>query len=140
MTFKQIIEAFELNPKKLFLIDGIGAILSAFLLGIVLVKLERFFEIPASTLYLLAVLPICFALYDGYCYRKGNDKIAQSLKTIAVMNLLYCCLSFGFMVYHFEILTNLGCVYLLIEILIVLLLSALEIKVANRLISKEEII
>ena len=43
MKFKDVITKAELNPKKLFLIDAYGAILSAFLFGVVLVKFEEIF-------------------------------------------------------------------------------------------------
>ena len=60
-------------PKVLFLVDGLGALLSAFLLGFVLVRLERVFGIPPDALYLLATVPCLFALYDFYCLRSIND-------------------------------------------------------------------
>ena len=40
----------NLTPKKLFLIDGIGAVLSAFLLGVVLVKLQSLIGMPTNHL------------------------------------------------------------------------------------------
>ncbi|MFT5777318.1 MAG: putative flippase GtrA [Crocinitomicaceae bacterium] len=129
--FQKTIEKIESNPKKLFLIDGFGAILSAFLLGFVLVKLEKLVGIPTSTLYFLAALPICFALYDFYCYQKESDKLGQFLKAIALLNLVYCCLSIGIAFYHFGTLTNLGWTYILIEVLIVITLAILELKVAK---------
>ncbi|WP_341214489.1 hypothetical protein [uncultured Wocania sp.] len=131
--FSQIIKSIKTNPKKLFLIDGLGAIMSAFLLGIVLVKLERFFGIPSSTLYILAILPIFFAVYDFYSFRKVKTELSKFLKGIAVMNLLYCCLSIGFAFYHSATLTNLGWSYLILEILIVITLAIVELRVANRL-------
>jgi hypothetical protein len=131
--FNQAIESIKTNPNKLFLIDGLGAILSAFLLGVVLVKLERFFGIPSSTLYFLAVLPIFFAVYDFYCYKKERNKLGKFLKGIAIMNLLYCCLSIGFVLYHSITITSLGWTYVTLEILIVITLAIVELRVANRL-------
>ncbi len=72
MPLKHLILKAKLNPKKLFLIDGFGTILSAFLLGVILVKFEIIFGIPISVLYILAIIPIFFAAYDFYCYRKRN--------------------------------------------------------------------
>jgi len=133
LLFNQIIKRFELNPKKLFLVDGFGAILTAFLLGIVLVKLERFFGIPSSALYFLATLPIFFAIYDFYCYKKGNDKPGIMLKRIAIMNLLYCCVSIGFAIYHNQEIKLFGWIYILNEVVIIVLLAIIELSVANRL-------
>ncbi|MDY7396672.1 hypothetical protein UMM65_15590 [Aureibaculum sp. 2210JD6-5] len=122
------------NPKKLFLIDGLGAILSAFLLGVVLVKWKIYFGFPTSTLYFLASFPIIFALYDFYCYLKGNDVQGQFLKGIGVMNLFYCCISIGFAFNHYRTITNLGWTYILIEVLIVASLAILELKVGKKVI------
>lgn len=136
MLFNHIIETLVPNPKKLFLIDGIGAILSALALGLVLVKLEKFFGIPSSALYVLATFPMIFATYDMYCYRKKSDKLGQFLRIIAVINLLYCCLSIGFVFYHFDAITAMGWAYILTEILIIITLATIELRVANQLLQK----
>lgn len=117
--------------RKYFLLDGFGAILSALLLGIVLVKLERIFGIPKSTLYFLAVLPCFFALYDFYCYFQIQKNLRRFLKGIAIVNLLYCCLSIGFAFYHFQQITSLGWVYIIIEVLIVISIAIAELKVVK---------
>ncbi|QCK16135.1 hypothetical protein [Mangrovivirga cuniculi] len=129
----QLIIKIESNPKQLFLLDGSGAILSAFLLGVVLVQFETIFGIPASTLYFLAAIPVFFALYDIISYRKDLAKTANLLKGIAVMNLHYCCLSIGLAAYHQDTITLFGWAYIISEVLIVITLSIIEIKVAKRL-------
>ncbi len=131
--FKKATSLFYENPKKLFLIDGLGAISSAFLLGIILVKLEAIFGIPASTLYLLAAFPVLFAIYDFFSYRTEKSNYAGLLKGIAIFNMLYCFLSIGFAVFHFDIITLWGWAYILGEVLIVVLLAIIELRVANRL-------
>ena len=136
MPLNKLITKAEANPQKLFLIDGLGALLSAFLLGIVLANFESFFGIPASTLYLLAVLPLFFALYDFYCYRKIKDQSSRFLKGIVVINLLYCGLSIGCALYHLEQITAFGWAYIVGEVLIVITLALIEFGTANRLISK----
>jgi hypothetical protein len=96
------------DANKLFLIDGVGALVSAFLLAVVLVQLESYFGIPSSALYFLAVFPVFFAIYDFYCFYNVRNKLDRLLKGIAVANLLYCCLSLGVLFYHLETLTWLG--------------------------------
>lgn len=121
------------TPKQLFLIDAVGALLSAFLLGIVLVKLESFFGIPRSALYLLAAIPCFFALYDLLCYILARQKTAGLLRGIAYANILYCCLSIGLAFYHVASITIFGWLYILGEILIVVFLARLELKTANKI-------
>lgn len=111
MSFKHLIMKAEENPNKLFLIDGFGAILSAFLLGIVLVKFERIFGIPSRILYFLSIIPIFFSIYDFYCFQKKLENIGLFLKIIAVLNLIYCCLSFTLVFYHFKTISGLGWIY-----------------------------
>lgn len=133
---KRILESLKSNPKKLFLIDGWGALLSAFLLGVVLVRLEDIFGIPSSVLYILAVPPVFFAIYDFYCFRKLNNQVGVFLKGIAVMNILYCCLSIGLALYHHPVLTVLGWGYIIAEVMIVFVLAFFELKMARELMRK----
>ena len=133
MKFEDLITKAELNPKKLFLIDGFGAILSAFLLGVVLVKFEEIFGIPTSVLYFLATIPIFFVIYDVFCYQK-HLKIGLLLKGIAVLNMLYCCISIGLISYHFSSITILGWTYIIVEIILVSFLAMIEFRVGKRII------
>ncbi len=128
MFFEQIINKVTMNPKQLFLIDGLGAVLSAFLLGVVLVRFENFIGMPQKTLYLLAILPCIFAFYDFFCYLRVKEYRKPYLKVIAFSNLVYCFISIGFLFRHRQELTNLGWVYFLLEILIILILVVIELK------------
>lgn len=123
---------FQLSPRQVFLIDGLGALLSAFLLGIVLVQFESIFGIPPSALYILAIIPCFFAWYDWYCYRLKGTELAPYLKGMAWMNISYCILSLSFAFYHIESITTLGWLYISGEIIIVLFLAAMELKVARQ--------
>lgn len=121
----------SLEPKQLFLLDGLGALLSAFLLGVVLVRLENVFGIPKSTLYFLAFLPCLFAVYDFYCYLRIKENYKPFLKGIAFINLLYCCISIGFAFHHEDTLTSFGWAYIILEIVIVVALAIVELRVSN---------
>ncbi|MCB0620776.1 MAG: hypothetical protein KDC32_07565 [Saprospiraceae bacterium] len=121
-----------MSVKSLFLLDAAGALLSAFLLGMVLVEFEAMFGIPANTLYFLASLPCLFAVYDLYCYRAAPADIAVFLKRIAFANLGYCLLSLALACHHREELTGLGWTYILLEIVVVALLASFELRTAFR--------
>lgn len=134
MIFEKAIHKFSSNPKQLFLVDGFGALLSIFLLGFVLVKLEPIFGIPKNTLYFLAFLPCLFTIYDFYCYTKLKNKRSIYLKGIAYANLIYCILSIALALFHFDKITYLGWGYIAIEILILIYLATLEIKTAHKIV------
>lgn len=139
MIFQQLVDRISLNPKRLFWVDAFGAILSAFLLGVVLVKLESVFGIPAKTLYFLAFLPAVFVLYDFYCLIRVKENIGLFLKGIAYINLVYCCISFGLAFYHYKKITYMGWSYVLLEICILIALASLEFRTAE-LTSKNNIV
>lgn len=131
MNITRILAWGNSHPKKLFLIDGLGALLSAVLLGIVLVRLESVFGIPQPTLYFLASLPCLFAIFDFYCYLKLKENFGKFLRMIAFAHLQYCCLSIGLMIFHREQVTILGWIYILGESLIVGALAIFELRVAR---------
>ncbi len=126
-----IIERFKTNPKKLLIIDGVGAIISAFLLGVVLVKFENIFGIPKQTLYILASLPVLFAIYDLYAFKQENNKIYMFIKNIALLNILYCFILIGFAFYHIETIKFFGWIYIIVEIFIVAILASIELKISR---------
>lgn len=117
-----------LHPKKLFILDGLGALLSAFLLGIVLVKLEPYFGMPSKELYFLASIAVIFMIYDYICYWKVQENWRPFLKAIAIANLIYCCISIVIVCYSYNQLTHLGLVYFLLEIIIILIIVTIELK------------
>lgn len=120
------------NPKTFFIIDGLGALLSAFLLGVVLVQFESSFGMPKESLYFLAFLPCLFALYDLVCYLKVQKNELLFLRGIAIANLFYCCFSVGFVVKDYAQLTNLGLAYFILELIVVLILASIQLKVSFR--------
>ena len=63
---KQMID--RINPYKLFLVDGLGAMYSAAMLGLVLARFEKIFGMPKSTLYPLAFLALLFSVYSFGCF------------------------------------------------------------------------
>jgi len=123
------------NVKRLFLLDVAGALLSAILLGIVLVQLDWLIGIPRPTLHLLAAIPCFFAVYDMYCYFKIEKDIGKFLKGIAIMNILYCCLSIILAFLHFQEMLFLGWVYIIVEVIIVVSLAVFELRVASAYVS-----
>lgn len=130
---QETLKKLSIEPKKLFLIDGLGALVSAFLLGVILVQLESIFGIPRNTLYFLAFLPCLFAVYDFYSYHRIEKNIDSFLKGIAIINLIYCCISIGLAFYHHQSITYLGWGYIILEILIVIVLVYIEWEVAARI-------
>lgn len=119
-----------LNPKKTFLIDALGALLSAFLLGVVLVSFEEFFGMPKQVLYYLAFTSSLFAVYSFLCYLKTPENWPNYLRAIAILNIFYCFVTAGLIVQFFQQLTIFGIIYFACEILLILNLVSIELKLA----------
>jgi hypothetical protein len=122
----------NLTPKKLFLIDGMGAVLTALLLSQLLARLIPVFGMPRAILYPLAGIAACFAAYSFTCHLLIKQNWAPFLRGIAVANTLYCLTTLGCVIYLWDSLTWLGIAYFIGEILIVMTLVRAEIKMSQK--------
>lgn len=121
----------HITPKRIFLIDGTGAIISATLLGYVLVIYNEYIGMPISTLKFLSSIAAVFAIYSitNFFILKSNP--SYYIRLIAIANTIYCLTTLSLMVYHFQTLTILGIVYFLGEIFIIIGIVKLEMKVSK---------
>ncbi len=119
-----------LTPKQLFLIDGVGALISALALGVVLPIFQHYFGVPISSLVLLASAPVLFVIYDLVCYFSSAG--GSALKLIAFANLGYCLLSVSLLSNHFYALTTLAFIYFSLELVIVFLLAVIELRASAK--------
>ncbi len=122
-----------MNPSKIFLIDGIGACISALFLGLLLPTFEAYFGMQKNVLYGLATVASILAIYSLSCYFFKVKNGRLFLKIAAFANILYCCISLILMLYFYQKLTILGLAYFLLEKIVVLILVIFEIKtIKNR--------
>ncbi len=115
------------NPKRLFLLDSIGAFLTAFLLGVILTRFEAYFGMPGKVLYPLSILACVFGLYSMGCYVWVRSHWRPFLKAIALANLGYCLLTIGLVVSLYPSLTILGILYFSGELIVVGVLIYIEL-------------
>ena len=119
----------RVDEKNIFLIDGLGALVSVFFLGVALPALEEIIGMPTHILYLLTVAPALFFGFDMYCFlypRRANEK---GLLAIIGANAIYCLVSSGVVIQHFDLLTGWGLLYFLGEILTLIALIVFEARV-----------
>jgi len=120
------------TAKRLFLVDAIGALVTIFFLGIVLVQLQSYVGMPKAVLYVLVIAPCIFAVYSFSCYFFLKSDWGKYLKVVALGNLSYCVATIYLMYCHFEKLTTLGLVYFLGEIVVIIVLVYFELQSASR--------
>ncbi len=121
----------KLSSRELFLVDGVGAIVTALLLSLLLARYESVFGMPVPVLYALAEVATGLAVYALLCYKLLRNIWRPYLKGIAAMNTLYCFATALLVIKHYASLTWLGMAYFIVEIGIILTLVKLELKMAN---------
>lgn len=126
-----------LHPKKLFLIDSLGGLLSAFLLGVALTRFETTFGMPQKVLYMLSFIACVFAIYSFLNYWRMKENWRPYMKILASENLLYCCLTIALAISCYQQLTQLRFTYFVLEIVVIILLVVIELKTASTLIREK---
>lgn len=121
------------KPNMLFLIDSIGAIFTAFFLFVVMRQFNGYFGMPKTVLTYLAVIAICFCIYSTACFIFLKAIWVPFIWLIGIANLLYCVLTTGLLIKYYPLLTIMGTIYFLIEILIICGLSYVELNVAKKI-------
>jgi hypothetical protein len=132
----KLIKYFSENQKKLFLIDSIGAFMTAFSLFVILRQFNVYFGMPRNELTYLSVIAVFFGIYSAACFLFLKGRFIPFIKFIGIANLIYCGLTFGLLIKYYHLMTIIGTTYFLIEIVIICLLSFVELNVATR--SKEK--
>ena len=121
------------KPKTLFLIDSLGAIVTGFILFVIMRQLNEYIGMPIIVLTYLSIIAICFCIYSTACFLFLKERWTPFIRLIGVANLLYCALTIGLLIKHYSLLTIIGIIYFLIEIVIICGLSYVELNVATEI-------
>lgn len=118
--------------QRIFLIDGIGALLTAFLLLVFIRSMPHVFGVPAALIFSLAATAGIFAIYSFSCHFVFKTKKPIFLRILAILNMLYCMATTIFALLLNESTTTVGVIYFTGEILLILSLSYLEFRLAQK--------
>lgn len=116
------------QPKAIFLIDGLGAFLSAAMLFIIFKFFVSAFGLDAGILRLLATIALMISCLSLSIYFLVTDNLSVLLRTIGIINLAYCFLTMAIVIFHLSELSVVAVIYFFVEIIIILLLAILELK------------
>jgi hypothetical protein len=122
-----IVDKLIPGTKRIFLIDALGAVLTAFFLGIILAGLKDYFGMPVVILYFLSIVAFFYAAYSFCCYFFISKSWRPYLKAIVVANMVYCCSTIGLVFYFYQILTIPGLIYFLLEVIVMSCLILIEL-------------
>ena len=131
------LEKLIADPKRLFLIDGSGALLTTFLLVVILARFREVFGMPQKVVYLLSLVPFIYAVYSFCCYFFSRffsyNRWQVTLKAISIANIFYCCITIGLVFYFYQSLTTIGLLYFLGEVMIIACLVRMELLALSKL-------
>jgi hypothetical protein len=129
---KKLIKHFTEKQKTLFLIDSIGAFMTAFSLFVIVRQFNEYFGMPKKELTYLSEIAVCLCIYSAACFLFLKGGLTPFIRFIGIANLIYCALTLGLLIKYYPLLTILGTTYFLIEIVIISGLSYVELNVAAR--------
>jgi hypothetical protein len=124
----RVVRHFALHPKFLFLIDGLGALLTSSLLFFLLRPNHDLIGIPQHIIGYLAGIAIIYFVCSICCFSLLELQKRKFLTLIGAANLLYCSLTLSCMVLFRDTISFLGLVYFSIEVLIIFALSFVELQ------------
>lgn len=119
---------FTAAPHRIFLLDGLGALLSAAGLGIVLPGFPDTFGAQPGILYLLAGVACVFAAYSFSCYFLRPAQWRPFLVAIATANTLYSFFTTWWVFLAGYGLLLPGKIYFVLELIVLTGLIFLELK------------
>lgn len=126
-----LIERLVRSPRTLFLVDGVGALVTALLVGVVLPALGEHIGTPRPVLRALALAAAVYAAYSLTCAVTRPTRWPGDLRGIALANAGYCLVTAAVLIRFTAVLHVLDWLYFVGEIVVVGTLATLELRVAR---------
>jgi uncharacterized membrane protein YobD (UPF0266 family) len=108
------------DERTIFVLDGAGALLSVFLLGVCLPAYTHIIGMPPHVLYLMCAAPAAYLLYDIYAFFFANHRNPKWLQAIMLANLGYCLFTSALVILYFQDLSAWGRLYFTAELGVIL--------------------
>ena len=121
-----ILSNIKNNPKRIFLLDSAGALITTIGLVLILIVFEPYFGMPRNALYLLSAIAFSLFTYSISCYFLVKKNWNLYLLILMVGNTLYALVSIVLIIKNFDQLTILGILYFTSEKIIIALIVNLE--------------
>lgn len=116
----------------MLLVDGMGAMISAVSLGVVLPLVQNSVGVPTDILLFLSVLAVILACCSSLAYLFAGKWWNQALRMVACANLCYCFLTAGLLWFYSDEVKILGLIYFGCELFLVVGLAVWELRVADQ--------
>jgi peptidoglycan/LPS O-acetylase OafA/YrhL len=123
-------KSIQMKP-KIFLLDGLGALISIIFLG-VLYFYENFFGMPKEIVKIFIVIALCLMTFSLSVYLFNPKNWRSLLKVVITLNLSYCLYTLYHVFQNRKELTIYGLLYFMGEILVIILICWLEVRVVKK--------
>lgn len=126
------ISTYFSDPKRIFLLDGLGAFVSAIILISIYLVFNTYFGMPTWVFGFQAGIATFFAVFSLSCFLFLKSDWKVFLKTICFLNASYCCLTIIFQLVYIDQLTVFDVLFFTTEIGVISLLVYLETKLLRQ--------
>ncbi len=127
-----MIDFFLKDPRKIFLLDSFGALVTAICIGVIMVQFNSLFNIPVKILYTLASIAVFLCIYSFSVFKIFPKKWPMLLKFLSQMNLAYCIITVLMLLTFRQSITAWSMAYFTCEIVIILILVSFEQRLVSR--------
>jgi hypothetical protein len=131
MNWLTLLHYFSAHPRRLFLLDGTGALLTAATLYGSYRYFDNCFQLPEDVFVMFFYTALYMAVFSFINVANPRNYKVFSLRFIGTANRLYALLTFSISLLYYKELAAIALFYFGVEMLILVLLSAVEFKVAR---------
>ena len=136
MNIYTLFDKISNKPKVVFLLDGIGALLSALFIFIIRTYFENQIGLPTRILSFLIFMAVLLSIFSFSCFLFQIKNLKRSLKIISKANILYSILTIITLFSYRQSITKLGLLYFILEIFIIFIIVKMELKTIYKLNDK----
>jgi len=122
----------NLSPRQIFFADALGALLTASIVGILLVRLYIYLNIDKSTLYVLALIALLLFTYSSSMVLYRPVKWQGFMRILSLANGTYCLLTLGMLLYYKYEVTLVAVIYFVAEAILVTAIALTEWLYVNK--------
>ena len=126
----------NVNEENILHLNASGAVLSIFLLWLVLPYFQVLHGLPFNTLYGLCLLACICLGYNVSRLFFGDSPNHKWLLGIVRLNVVYGIINLVLVIVHYAVLTKIGFFYFISELTVILALVVFEIKIYQKAFSK----
>tara|TARA_B100000745_G_scaffold290434_1_gene229365 strand:+ start:216 stop:626 length:411 start_codon:yes stop_codon:yes gene_type:complete len=129
----RIIQQLVQNPKKIFLVDAIGALITAIFMLYILSPLQAHIGMPLQIITGFGIAALGLFAYSIFCHLQIKTLWRPFLFGVIALNSTYVVVSIILVLMYINDLTTLGIIYFIIEILIIIGLITIEYRTFKHL-------